>query len=140
MRECVSRIERDRSLIKLARKLVRPAAVLVEELASPQVVLIRVDVGRRHLLDRFLLVLGEHDTQCRDDAGCDLVLNRENILELAIVTLGPQLRAVIGADELRIESKSLARFPNAAFENRRNLKLATDLADVVNCPLESPSW
>ncbi len=76
--ERISRIQLDRTLVKLSRELVGAPAVLMEKLPPSQVVLVRVDVGGRYLLDRFLLVLGEHHAQRGDDALRDLILNREH--------------------------------------------------------------
>src|SRR5512140_771149 len=105
--------------------------MLMEELTSAEVILIGVDVRRRHLLDRLLFIFSQNNSKGGDDARRDLILNRKHILQLTVVTLGPKLRAVSGTDELRVEAKALAGFSDASLENRRNLKLASDLADVV---------
>ena len=87
----ITRIEFDRTIIQLERKLMRPSAVRLEELPSAKVVLVSIDVGRRDLLDRFLLILREDNAQGRNDARRDLILDCKNIFELAVVSLRPEL-------------------------------------------------
>src|SRR5688500_5566748 len=110
--------------------------MLMKELAPSEVILVGVDVRRRDLLDGFFLVFGQHDAERGDDARCDLILYREYVFELPIIPRGPELRAVRSAHELRIEAQPLARLSNTALENRRDLELAADLANVVALALE----
>src|SRR5688572_14295191 len=127
VRQRVARVQLDRALEQLAGKLMGPASMLVEELASAEVILVGIDVGSRYLLDGLFLVVGENDPKRRDDAGCDLVLDCKYVLQLAVITLGPELGAVSGAHELCVQPKALSCFPDAALENRRHLQLAADL-------------
>ena len=87
MRQCISRVELDCPLEHLPREFVGPFAMLMKILAASQIEFVGFDVGRLHLLDRFLFVLAEHDTKRGDDALRDLILNRKNVLQLAVVTL-----------------------------------------------------
>ena len=47
----------------------------------------------------------------------DLVLNRENILEFAIVVLRPQMYAFAGIDQARHYAHAIARLLHLAFED-----------------------
>src|SRR5687767_6278912 len=134
--ECVSWIELDRALEHLPGELMRAAAMLMEELPAPQVNLVCLNICRRYLLDRLLFVFGEHHTQGGHDAGCNLILDGENILELAVITLGPELSVVAGIHELRGEPESLTRFAHASLEHSSNLKLPSDFANVLVLVLE----
>ncbi len=42
-----------------------------------------------HLLDRTFLIVAQHDAKRRHDALGNLILYLENVLELAIVAVGP---------------------------------------------------
>lgn len=60
----------------------------------------------------------------------DFVLNRENIFQLAIVALGPQVVAVGDIDELCCDAKPLSRTADASFENCFDIELSSNLANV----------
>src|SRR5688500_16309618 len=135
--ECVSWIELDRALEHLPSELMRAAAMLMEELPTPQVNLVRLHIRRGYLLDRLLFVFGQHYTQGGDNARCNLILDGENILQLAVITLGPELSVVAGIHELRGEPESLTRFAHASLEHSSNLKLPSDFANVLVLVLES---
>jgi hypothetical protein len=63
-------------------------------------------------------------------------LDLEDIVELPIVPLRPQVIAVGNVDELRGHAQSATRFAHAAFENRVHLQLAADFTDVFALSLE----
>ena len=46
-------------------------------------------------------LIGRQALQCRDHRAGNLVLNLEDVGQFAIVSLGPQMHAVRGADQLR---------------------------------------
>jgi hypothetical protein len=69
-----------------------------------------------------------------DDASGELVLNREEISPLAIVTLGPQVVALRRIDQLSIDAKAVADPLDAAFQNVADPKL------VPTSPLRSNSF
>src|SRR5262245_24512462 len=49
---------------------------------------------------------------------CDFVLQRENVGEVTIVTLGPNMISRLGFDQLRSDADTIAEFAQAAFEHR----------------------
>src|SRR5262245_56970689 len=48
---------------------------------------------------------------------CDFVLQRENVGEVTIVTLGPNMISRLGFDQLRSDADTIAEFAQAAFEH-----------------------
>ena len=69
------------------------------------------------------------------DGRGNLVLNRKDVRELAIETLGPELIAVLGVDELRRDAHAVARLSNAALESRSDPQPPADLGDLeILCP------
>src|SRR5258708_32858510 len=67
----------------------------------------------------------------------DLVLDREDIGEIAVVTLGPDVVAGFGLDQLRGDADAVAGFTQAAFEHVAHAKLAPDLLHVHRVTLVS---
>ena len=65
-----------------------------------------------------------------DHARGDLVLQVENILERAVETVRPQMRAGRGVDQLPGDADLVAGLADAAFEHVADAELAADLFDV----------
>src|SRR6185295_9257367 len=105
--------------------------MLMKELSPAQIHFVCFDIRRRNLLDGALLVFREHEPQSADDTCCNLVLNRKDIFELAIVPLGPELRVVCRVHELRGQTQSLSGFADASLEDSSDLKLSTDLSNIL---------
>ena len=103
----------------------------MEELAAAQIVLIGLYIVGRRFLDGAFFLLPEYDAQRSHDVLGDLILNGEDIFELAIITLRPEVVAVSHVDELRRDAKPVAGFPHAALQHRVDLESASDLADVL---------
>ncbi len=68
--------------------------------------------------------------QCAGDARGDLVLQREQIAEVAVEPLRPELRAGCGIDQLDVDPHFLAGTLDAAFDDIAHAELAADLARV----------
>ena len=62
----------------------------------------------------------------RDFPG-DIAFNLKNIIELPIVALSPEMRVVLGIDQLHMHSNLVAGFAHAAFENVRDAELLRDV-------------
>src|SRR5439155_2229354 len=69
-------------------------------------------------------------TECVGDAARDLVLRREQIADILVETLGPQMRVGCGVNQLRVDPDLVAGTPDAAFEHIPHPKLTTDLLGV----------
>src|SRR5260370_30929790 len=70
-------------------------------------------------------------------SGRDLVLEIEQVGWRLVEALGPQMRAALRVDELRIDPDPVARVLHAAFEHVSHAELATDLAGVDRLSLIS---
>src|SRR6516165_4557976 len=60
----------------------------------------------------------------------NLVLHREDIGEIAVVALGPDMLAGLGLDQLRGDPDTIAGFAQAACEHITHAQLAADLFHV----------
>ena len=67
----------------------------------------------------------------------DFVLHREDVGEIAIVALGPDVVAGFGFDELCADADAIARLPHAAFEHVAHTKLAPDLLHIDRLSFKS---
>src|SRR3954447_23373759 len=65
-----------------------------------------------------------------DDALGDLVLHREDVDELAVVALGPEMAAGRGVVELRGDSHAIVRLAYAALDDVAHAEFLGDLPDV----------
>ena len=84
----------------------------------------------------FLLAFAEYHAKSFHDRLRDIVLNGEDVLHLAVVALRPQMITVGNVHELSGDAKAVAHLADAALENRRDLQLPSDLADVLVLSLE----
>src|SRR5262249_5940952 len=69
----------------------------------------------------------------RDHPLGDLVLGRENVGQVTVVTLGPDVIADLGLDQLRGDADTVAGSPHAALKHITNPELAPDLLHI-DCP------
>ena len=75
----------------------------------------------------FGFCLGHVGREDRGDRPRYLVLNREHILHVTIVTLRPQMVAAFRIDELGRDAYALAGAPHAAFKQVANAEIAPNL-------------
>src|SRR5215468_3575159 len=66
----------------------------------------------------------------RDNRARYLVLDREDVVQLAVVALGPAVCPGDGIDELRRDADPIADPPNASFQHVACAQLAPDLPDI----------
>ena len=64
-----------------------------------------------------------------------VLLHREDIGQVAVVGLGPELIPVLRADELGADPKPVPALPHAALQHRADIEPAADLMHVGLCPL-----
>ena len=85
-----------------------------------------------------LMLLLERQPQLEGihDGRGDLVLDREDVLQLAVVLFGPEVIAVGDIDQLRRDAQPVTRFLHASLEHRLHVELAADLPDVFGLPFE----
>ena len=92
----VIRIDLDRAAANPHHPLFAPRIAVIAGdpiLPREQIELVGLDVGRAALLDRLLFLGQQLELQRRDDRLGNFVLDRENVLEVAVVTLGPDMIA-----------------------------------------------
>src|SRR6185295_6509294 len=105
-------------------------------LARHQVELVRLGVGGPALLDCFFLLGQKFQLQCRNDRLRDFVLQRENVVELAIVALGPHMTARSAIDQLGGDANATAGLAHAALEQMAHLELPRSLWRIDMLALE----
>src|SRR3546814_3246198 len=93
----------------------------VEVLAALEVEIVGAGVGGGVVLQRAALLRAQGDLQCLDDAARDVVLDREYVLDLAVVGLRPQVRIAGGlrSEEHTSELQSLMRISYAVFSLKK---------------------
>ena len=91
----------------------------------------RGEVGRRSLLDRFLLVRRQFRLQLLGDRLCDLALDREHVIHRSIVVIRPLVRIRAGIDQLRVHSHFVAGALDTAFKDVSHSELLCDLTQVA---------
>jgi hypothetical protein len=67
---------------------------------------------------------------------CDLVLDPEDVVQLAIIGLRPQVKAIGRIDQVCRDPDPVACLPHAALEERCDLKSPADRAQVLGLALE----
>ena len=108
----------------------------MKEFPAAEVIVVGVHIDGVQSLHRQLLAFAQNHAQCLDDRLRDVLLNGEDISHLAIVLLRPEVIAVGDVDQLRGDANLVADLAYTALENRRDLELAADLADVFALGLE----
>ena len=77
-----------------------------------------------------LLGLGDGRSDRGGDRLRDLVLHREDVDEVTVVALGPDVLPGFGLDQLSGDADAVAGFPQAAFEHITHTELAPDLLHI----------
>ena len=108
---------------------------LLPPVATLQVELIGLDVLRR-APGAGLRGAHQREPEGLHDRGCDLVLQREDVLQLAVVALRPEVVAVGGADQEGRDPQAAAGLPHAPLEDAIDPQLAPDAPHVVGASLE----
>ena len=75
-------------------------------------------------------MMSQSHAKRRYNGSRDFFLDREDVRQLPIVALRPQLVAVLRTDQLRADSEPVPALSNASLDDRRNAQLSANLADV----------
>ncbi len=78
----------------------------------------------------------QRELEVIDDRRRHLVLDREHILEFAVVAFGPEVTAVSDVDELNANPQRVPGFSDAPLDNSIDAERVPDLPDVGVLPLE----
>ena len=94
-----------------------------------------LDIGGRRVAQPRLFALGQPDLHlgCQDEG--DFVLDGENVVDGAVIAFRPEVRAVVGVDQLRRDPDAVAALANAALQNVSHTKLLRRLTDIDRRPL-----
>lgn len=117
----------DRPLHPFGRELDEPVAPL-------EVELVRLEIGGRALPDPRLFVARELGLERRRDVQGYVGLDPEDVGQLPVVGLAPEVLLRLGLDELRHDAHPIPGAPDAAIEHRRDLESRPDLPHAL-CPL-----
>jgi hypothetical protein len=130
-------VERQRLSQKPYRPLKRSAVLLLaeHELAAAEKRIISIDVGRLAFGKARLFCWAERHFERVDDPARDIVLDLENIGQIAVVTIAPEMSAAFRVDELRGDAHALAGPPDRAFEHGADTELPADGANVDRAAL-----
>ena len=131
-RRGVARIDRQHLAVKRVGLLERLGGELPSELDGLEIKRVRLGIGRACLRRR----AEQRDLELLDHVGRDLVLDREDVVELAVVGLRPQVRVGAGLDQLRRDPYRVARLAHRAFQHVRHVQRARDLRDSDLLALE----
>jgi len=127
------RIEFDRSLEHLSRKLYALACPPLEEFPRTKIKLICLHVFRRRFKETTLLALGERKTQRVNDIAGNFILDREDVFDLFVEPMRLQLITIPRVDELDGDADAVPSSPDAALKKRIHTKSSPDLAHIDAC-------
>ena len=96
--------------------------MVAEQIEPAQIVIVGVDIGGRRAGQSQPLRLQQPDLQGRHDAAGDLVLDREDVGQRAVVALGPDLTARGAVDQPDGETEPVAGTAHAAFQHMADPK------------------
>src|SRR6267378_6993047 len=85
----------------------------------------------RLLLDLSVLMREDLHLQRVRDLLCDVALDGEDVVQLPVVTLGPDVGLTPDVDELHVDSKPLSRLANGPFKDRPDPLFPTDILDPL---------
>jgi hypothetical protein len=128
----IARIDRQHLAIERVGLLERLGGARPSELLCLQVHCVSLGIGRA----RFRRRTEQSDPELLHYVRRDLVLDREDVVELAVVGLRPQVRVGPGADQLRRDTHRVAGLAHRAFEHIGNVQRARDLRDAGLLALE----
>ena len=95
----------------------------VPVIAPFQIQVVGLRVFRRRFNDRCGGLTEENHFQLGDDRSRDVVLQVEDVLELAIVAFRPEIVSVFHVDQMRGDAQPVSGLLYAAFENRPDAEL-----------------
>ena len=122
-------IQLQRLLEVFDRGFVLGLAQEVVKVPGPQVFVVSEQASGRTLLDPLLLVGRERGLQGSRDSLGDVALDGEDVLQLPVVGLGPQVFVGRSVHELADDADLVARPPHAPLQDRGHAQLGRDLAD-----------
>ena len=129
------RIERDRLLEELPRLGHRLRGVALQLLAAAHVKVVGIDVGGAAPADARGFVRREVDLERVDDGARHLVLDFEDVDQLAVIALRPEMRAAASVDELRRDAHARPGLAHASFQHMAHAEVARDAPQIDGAAL-----
>ncbi len=90
-------------------------------------------IVRRYAANRLLFGRRKLHLHRACDICCDVRFNLENINQLTIVRFRPKMSAGSSVNELRCNSHTIARVPDAALHDGTDVKFARDVLNLLVC-------
>src|SRR5262245_26466693 len=101
-----------------------------------EIKLVSVEIVGRTSLDRLLFLRQKPDLEGRDDRLRDFVLEREDVGELAVVALRPDVIAPYPIDQLGSDAHAPTRLAHAALDDVADVELPGDPGHVHRLAFE----
>src|SRR4029453_4754211 len=112
------------------------ASKLIKVIPSLKIELVSLRIVSTVLCYRLIARADQLHLELAHNCACNLVLNFENVLQLAIKGLSPQMIAVSRVDQLRRYAHPFASLAHTALQNLRHIQLLAYSADVLVLSLE----
>jgi len=125
-----ARIARRGLLEQPERRRIALGGELVELLTTAQEQVVAIDVVRARVRQRSRFALRQLDRERAHDLVRHVVLDGEDVLEVAVVALGPQVTAARRVDQLRRHAHTLSRLAYAAFDDVADAEGAAQLRGI----------
>src|SRR6266513_4309921 len=127
------RIEFDGLLEHLSGKFYALACPLLEEFPRTKIKLVCLHVLRRRFKETALLALGEREPQRVNHTAGNFILDREDVFDLSVEPLRPQLVTIPRIDELHSGADTVAGLADAALKKRLHTESSPNLARIDGC-------
>src|SRR6516162_8155301 len=126
-------IEFDRLRIKLFGGLVilQQRIGVTGDLVRAQIKNVRIGVRCWFRFNTGFFLWRKRGLQRVSDHFCNLGFYAENVGQLAVVTLRPEMRIVVGPDQLHVDVHAIAGLLDTAFEYMAHAQLARDLRQIL---------
>src|SRR5260370_24485932 len=108
----------------------------VKVIPALEVNLVGVSVVSAVLGQRLIACANQLHLKGVHNCACNLILNRKDLLHIAIERFGPQMISISRINQLGRYAQAAANLAHTAFQNRLHIQLVADLADVLTPSLE----
>ncbi len=123
-------LERSDGFLQEARIAARPVVPALE------IGVVGLEIVSPPLDERPARRTGQRHLEPIGDRARDVVLNREDVIELPVVPLGPQMIAVGGVHELHADPNAVAGLAHASLEHGRDVEARGNFAHIHLLALE----
>ena len=130
-------INRHRLLEEVQCTFKRLGCALVPVVTPEQVEIVCTNIGGWCLRNGHFLATAEFRLQRPDNFPGNVVLDLENVIHFPIKGAGPQVEAIIDADQLGCNPHPVTGLAHTALEYGINVQFSADTADVSVGPFES---